>query len=229
MPVIRDVPLKLGMEEVLRREGIREYSGLRPELKKVLSELLAEVRKKHLLEPAIAYAIHHIAKLRHDHLYLENGVVLHGSLIPSILAGVQELATAVCTIGPRLEKKAAYYFGEKEPLRGLLLDGIGSAAVDSLAREVCNHIKHESSLRGYQASSPLSPGMPGLPITEQQQLFRLVPAKEIGVSLTEAGVMVPIKSVSMVIGIGSKMATWTQAEVCARCSLRTTCAHRVRA
>ncbi len=35
------------------------------------------------------------------------------------------------------EEKAAQLFHQNEPLRGLLLDGIGSAAVDSLAEEAC--------------------------------------------------------------------------------------------
>ena len=44
-----------------------------------------------------------------------------------------------------------------------------------------------------------------------------------------SGMMVPRNSVSMVIGIGPRMATWTRAEVCARCSLKETCPHRIRA
>jgi hypothetical protein len=109
----------------------------------------------------------------------------------------------------------------------MLLDGIGSAAVDSLTEEVCKFIAGEASSGGYEVSSPVSPGMPGLPITEQWQLLKLVPAGEIGVSLTSAGIMVPRKSVSMVMGIGSQMAKWTRAEVCARCHLKKTCPHRI--
>jgi hypothetical protein len=68
-----------------------------------------------------------------------------------------------------------------------------------------------------------------LPLTEQWNLFGLVNTQEIGVSLTSSGIMVPRKSVSMVIGIGPQMATWTQVEVCARCSLRKTCPYRIQA
>jgi len=47
------------------------------------------------------------------------------------------------------------------------------------------------------------------------------------VSLTASGVLVPSKSVSVVIGIGAQMTRWTQAEVCARCSLRETCHYKI--
>jgi hypothetical protein len=69
--------------------------------------------------------------------------------------------------------------------------------------------------------------MPGFPISEQWRLFELVPAEEIGVSLTPYGIMIPRKSISMVIGIGLQMTIWTQAEVCARCNLKETCLYRI--
>jgi hypothetical protein len=95
-------------------------------------------------------------------------------------------------------------------------------------KEVCRFMMAEASSRGSQASSPISPGMPGLPIKEQWKLFEMVPTRDIGVSLTSAGIMVPRKSASMVIGMGPHMKTWTRTEVCAHCSLRETCAYRIR-
>lgn len=211
MPVIRDIPLSLKASKVLRREGFGEHSRVRPEIKSLVRELL--VKKAHLVAPAVAYEIYPVTGM--------------SSLFSSLLPGAKELALAVVTIGPGLEKQVADYTNRGEPLRGLLLDGIGSAAVDSLAEEAGKLIAGEASSRGYEASRPFSPGMPcGLPITEQRQLLEMVPSGEIGVSLTPAGVMVPRKSVSMVIGIGPQMKTRAGAEVCAGCSLRETCPYK---
>jgi len=229
MPVIRDIPLSLEIKEVMRQEGIRQHSKLKPEVATLSHELLANVNEAHLLEPAIAYEFYTLTKVSHSRLYLEGNTVLHGSLLSSVLANAKELAAIVCTIGSKLENEVTDYFDSNKPLRGLLLDGIGSAAVDSLTQEVCKLMAHEASSRGYQASSPLNPGMAGFPISEQWRLFQLVPAQEIGVSLTSSGVMVPRKSASMVIGIGPQMTTWTQAEVCARCNLKKTCPYRMHA
>lgn len=229
MPIMRDIPLRLKISEVLRREGIREYSKLKPEIKDLIRELLATVNDARLLEPAIAYEIHSITEMRHDQLCLQGNAALYSPLLPSLLPEAEELAIVVCTIGPRLEQEVKDYFDKDEPLRGLLLDGIGSAAIDALTQEICRFMMYEASSRGYQASSPLGPGMPGFPITEQGQIMNLVPAREIGVSLTPTGIMVPQKSASMVIGIGTRMTTWTQAEICGRCSLRKTCPYRIQA
>jgi hypothetical protein len=229
MPVIREIPLSLKTREVLRREGLRGHSKVRPEIKSLVIELLTSVKKVRLLEPAIAYEIRPIVEMNHSQLSLEGNLIVQGPLLPSLLPEAKELAVVVCTIGPKLEKQATDYFDQGEPLRGMLLDGIGSAAVDSLAQEVCKFMAGEASSRGYEMSSPVNPGMPGLPITEQRQLLKMVLAREIGVSLTSSGIMVPRKSTSMVIGIGPRMTTWTRAEVCARCSLRKTCPYRIQA
>jgi hypothetical protein len=227
MPVIRDIQLSLKTGEVLRREGFSGYPKVRPEIKGLITELLAGIKKSHLLEPAVAYEIYPITEVSHSQVSLEGNLVVQCSLLSSLLPQAKELAIAVCTIGPGLEKQVTDYTNRGEPLRGMLLDGIGSAAVDSLTQEVCKFIAGEALSRGYQASSPISPGMPGLPITEQWQLLEMVPAREIGISLTPLAIMNPRKSTSMVIGIGPQMATWTQAEVCDRCNLRRTCPYKI--
>lgn len=229
MPVIRDIPLSLKTREVLRREGFRGQSKVRPEIKSLILELLAGIKKAHLLEPAVAYEIYTITAMNSSQVSLEGDKVVSGPLLPSLLPEAKELAIAVGTIGPSLEKQATDYINQGEPLRGLLLDGIGSAAVDSITREVCKFMASEASRRGYQVSSPINPGMPGLPITEQRQLLRMVPAREIGVRVTSLGIMIPRKSISMVMGIGSQMKTWTGAEVCARCNLSNTCPYKISA
>jgi len=227
MPIIRDILLSLKTRDMLRREGIREHSEVRAEIKILMRELLANIKKARLLEPAIAYEIYTISEASQRQLSLEGKPVILDPLLPSLLPGAREMAVALCTIGPGLEGQASDYFNQREPLRGTLLDGIGSAAVDALSEEVCKFIAREASCRGHEASSPISPGMPGLPIAEQRQLLKLVAAKEIGVSLTSSGMLIPRKSASMVIGIGPQMPKWTRAEVCARCSLRETCRYKV--
>ena len=229
MPVIRDITLILKTGEVLRRQGFGGHSKIRPEIKTLILELLATVENAHLLESAVAYEYYQVTGMSPSRVSLEGDKAIHGSLLPKIFPEAKRLAVIVCTVGPKLEKQATDYSKKGEALRGMILDGIGSAAVDMLAPEACRLIASEASSHGHQTSSPVSPGWPGLPLAEQWNLFELVNAQEIGVSLTPSGIMVPRKSVSMVIGIGPQMTTWTQADVCARCSLRKTCPYRIQA
>jgi hypothetical protein len=175
----------------------------------------------------VAYEYYTVSSMNDSQISLEGGKAIHGPLIPAIFPEAKELAAVVGTIGPRLENQVTDYSKSDEAMRGMILDGIGSTAVDILVLEVLRRLGSEVSSRGYEISSPVNPGMPGFPLTEQWNLLGLVSADEIGVRLTASGVLVPRKSASMVIGIGSNMTRWTQAEVCARCSLRETCHYKV--
>ena len=220
MPVIRDIPLSLKAREVLRRQGLGGGAKVRPEIKDLILELLTSVKKTRLLEPAVAYEYYTVSSMNGSQISLEGDKAIHGPLLPAIFPEAKELAVLLCTIGPRLEKQVTDYSKSDEAMRGMILDGIGSTAVDMMALEVLRRLASEVSSRGYEISSPVNPGMPGFPLTEQWNLLRLVNADEIGVRLTASGMLVPRKSTSMVMGIGPQMTRWTQAEVCARCSLR---------
>lgn len=212
----------------MRRQGLGERSNTRPEIRGLIDELLASVEDSNLLGPAIALETYNITGMSPREVFLEGNPTIYGSLLPSLLSQARELVVAVCTIGPNLEKKVTDYTKHGKPLRGLLLDGIGSAAVDALTQETCKLVAEKIVSRGHQASSPVNPGMPGLPITEQWKLLKMVSAQKIGVSLTSSGIMIPRKSASMIMGIGPKMSTWTQSEVCAKCNLSKTCPYRIR-
>lgn len=229
MPVIRDIPLKLDYsDEVLRRQGLGGRSRVRPEIKKVIIELLAEVDKESLLEPAVAYEYYTIIAMGSERISLEGDRAIEGPLLPAIFPEAKELIVLIATIGPRLEKRVTEYTKSGGALRGMVLDGIGTAAVDRLIPEAMKLIAAEVATRGYEISSPVNPGMPGFAMTEQWNMLKLAPAQEIGVSLSSSGMLVPRKSISMVIGIGPRMTRWTQAEVCGRCSLKESCPYRIK-
>lgn len=227
MPVIKDFPIRLKKQEVLRRQGFGGGGKARLEIEEITGELLKSLTARRLLEPRATYEIYPIAEINPDSVRLEGGGVVNGSLIPDLFPEAVELVTMVCTIGPRLEEQVTTFSQGREVLRGTLLDGIGSAAVDVLAREVCHSISREVSARGFQAGSPVNPGMPGLPITEQANLLLLAHAKEIGVSLTRTGIMIPRKSTSVIVAIGGQMQTWSQADICRRCNLSDDCPYTV--
>ena len=227
MTVIKGVSFNLKSENILRRIGLGKHVRIEPRIESIIRELMDCVESSYLLESAIVYEFYPITKVHQKQVTLEGNFIIKSSLLPSLFNRAKYLVVAVCTIGPSLEKQVTDYTHQGEPLRGLLLDGIGSAAVDALAQDACKRIADKAASIGYQASGPINPGMPGLPIKEQRQLLKMVSAREIGVSLTSSGIMVPLKSTSMVMGIGPKMNTWTQAEVCAKCNLGRACPYKI--
>jgi hypothetical protein len=75
-------------------------------------------------------------------------------------------------------------------------------------------------------TAPLYPGIRGWELAPAQtQLFSLVDASAIGVTLNSSFLMIPTKSVAMVIGVGTKLQP--AAQPCEECGASSTCSHRL--
>jgi hypothetical protein len=224
MPVVCGISINLTENDVFRRQEIRNSDNVRSSIKSIARELLK--RKDKWLHPAVAYEIYPVTDVTPGYLVLKDGRRVNGPAVAAILKQAQEIAVVLCTIGPNLEEQVERYFQAGQSLRGFLLDGLGSAAIDALGYEAGCLIKSEVTSHGCTTGSPLSPGMYGWDIQELPNLLKLVPAEKIAVSLTSGGMMYPRKSIATVIGIGRNMARRKQAELCEYCDLRDTCRHR---
>ena len=78
-----------------------------------------------------------------------------------------------------------------------------------------------------QTTIPLSPGMIGWPVEiDQRQIFNVLDGNQVGVRLTADNLMLPRKSLTMVIGIGSDVNG--DGNTCDYCSMGQTCHYRMR-
>jgi hypothetical protein len=222
MPVLTDWDLRLNVDQILRGQGadpqvIRRRS---PRLVDLAARALREGGP--LISPALVYRQAAVEAMVHERLKLQGGE-LAGALLAQHLAPAEAVIIILCTIGPALETSASQVI-QRDPLYGMALDGLGSAAVEALANAACARFEARAAGDGLQASIPLSPGMAGWPVEQgQAQIFDLLPAELIGVSLTPAWMMLPHKSLSMVIGLGPEMAGGT---VCEYCAMRATCRYQ---
>ena len=223
MPVLTDLTISIEPENLLRRAGISNRSKDKELLQMMLFELNTDVETLRLLRPCILYELHNVIGVRGSRVMLENGAYITSRFLSSLYPSLKAVVALICTIGHDLEDMMATFYHRGEQLRVFLLDAIGSAAIDALAAEACHIIEQAVFNRGMNAGSPLSPGMPGLSISEQSILFALAPAEMAGVSLSAGGIMRPLKSLSMIIPAGEKMPVWGKKDMCRRCNLRKSC------
>jgi hypothetical protein len=223
MPVQTDWELVLDVDSVLRAQGADPgmLRARRPALVALAARALEGGRP--LLEPKVASARYTAKGLQHERLALDGGS-LSGTLIARHLGAAKQVIVMVCTIGDSLEAEISRQM-EDDPAFALALDGVGSAAAEALAGEACRRFEQEALDRNWRSSLPLSPGMVGWPVQEgQAQIFALVDAAEAGVRLTEAAMMVPRKSLSLVLGLGPQLEAAGSA--CALCTLHETCRYQ---
>ena len=223
MALLSDWTLDLKPDDVLRGQGADPavIRSRRPALA-ALAERALEAGKG-LLQPRVAFSRLQVTGLRHERLTLDGGA-LQGPLIAQHLAAAELVTVMVCTVGERIDAEVARIMDD-DPSYALAMDGVGSAAVEALAAAACRRFEGEAVAAGLKVSLPLSPGMIGWPVPEgQAQVFALIDAGEAGVHLTEGGMMVPRKSLTLVLGQGAEFEAAGSA--CAFCSLQATCRYQ---
>lgn len=224
MPHLENLPIELDVDTVLRAQGADPESvrARRPDLVEDTRQALEAGLP--LLAPRALYATHRVTDVRHNRLTLEGGGRLTGAFLLEHLAPASEVIVILCTVGEAIERQVSAVFAE-DPVLALALDAVGSAAVESLSVSATRYFEELARERGHGVSVPLSPGMEDWPTAEgQPQLFGLLRADEIGVSLTPHSLMRPAKSLSLVLGTGPHVAT--KGTICDYCAVRATCRHR---
>src|SRR5450755_3656118 len=126
------------------------------------------------------------------------------------------LGVGICTLGPALERRASALFAERRMSLALALDRLGNELLSALSRRVQDRIVSEARKVGLTAAGELRAGDPGLPLAAQTAVHRLAGADTIGVSVTQGQVLHPLKSMSMVLGIGIDLpaAHWSRCDDC---------------
>jgi hypothetical protein len=221
MPVTRDLKLAISRPDVLRHLGTVGGAAAGAKTVVITDGMLADSAILDLMRPAMAYELIEID-------YLDAPALgLRGEELSDRFPGAQALAVSVASIGSALEERVASYFSSREQLKALVLDAIGSAAIDGLRIVAREAIMNDPAAHNLQAGDDFSPGCEGWPVEAQAILLGLVRASEIGVTLTEGLMLHPCKSISMVMAIGSRLTSRTGRDRCAGCPSALKCSHHL--
>ncbi len=113
-----------------------------------------------------------------------------------IFAGAEKVAFCICTIGGRLEARCAELMARNEMVRALILDSLGSEAVEAVAEQSDERLARKALQSNLWPSRRFSPGYGKWDIKEQRYLFQVLSDIDIGVELSPSCMMLPRKSVS---------------------------------
>ncbi len=224
MELQQNLDLIFDVDAVLRGQGAVPsiLRARNPALANMAEEAMQEGTS--LLRPKVVYRELAVEGVRHERLILNGGQYLESKLLFQHLAAAKTLCIVLCTIGEALEKRVSEIW-ESNMVYALALDGVGSAAVEALANAACEYFEKQAADKGLQASIPLSPGMVDWPVEEgQPQVFRLLGEAGSVVRLTPGNIMIPRKSLTLIMGIGAEMKSAGRA--CDYCAMRETCRYQ---
>jgi hypothetical protein len=117
----------------------------------------------------------------------------------------EQIAVFVCTAGENISQWSKQMMDDGDPLQGFMADILGSAVVETAIDIIQQKLHDEMEQAGFKITNRYSPGYGGWHTSEQHKLFSLFPKDICGIRLTDSALMLPIKSVSGFIGIGSNV------------------------
>lgn len=222
--VLEGFPIDLQPGMVLRAQGIdpAKLGTRQPPLLDLARRALAEGNS--LIYPKAAFRQWRVAKALSEGLLLESGVKFGAAEIAPKLAGAEFIVAAVATIGGELER-AIEKMHSRELLYQLALDGFGTAALGQLTATLTRHVRGMAQELALTSSGPIHPGAGEWELSAgQAQIFSLVNAGAVGVSLNTSFLMIPRKSVSMLYAIGREIRAANSA--CDECNASPHCQHK---
>ena len=215
MEITKDIKVRIQEEEVLRLQGYGKGKLPSKEVKEILIREIEEGYR--LIEPISIYTEVKVEAIESEIIRLAGGLALRVGNPLKDWSGAEYLGVALCTIGSRLEERVAQLFDQQELAPALMLDSVGSVAVESVADQINYLFCHRASLRGINKGPRLSPGYGKWALSDQRVLFRLLPGEEIGIRLNDQCMMIPRKSVSFCLGMGRTIGDSWEASPCRHC------------
>jgi hypothetical protein len=198
----------------------RKAVGLQPALPAhqrwldLVDELAATLPR--VMRPRVVYRIDRIRRLEARRLELDSDAVFNGA-IGKFLAHAELIATFVITIGSGVERLARKWLRDGKIMGGTIADALASEAAEATANRAQEEIRAWALQRGYETTPRYSPGYCGMLVRQQRVVFASLPARAINVQLTPSCLMVPVKSVSGLIGLGPADKVHPQGYPCEFC------------
>ena len=138
-----------------------------------------------------------------DETFLVASLHLKSRSLMRNLAGCDEVYLFAATLGIAVDtliKRAALM----DTAKGAVMQAAAAAVIEAYCDEENEKLREEAQSEGLYLRPRFSPGYGDLSLDCQRDFLNLLKAqKNIGLTVTDSGLMVPIKSVTAIIGISS--------------------------
>ena len=174
-----------------------------PEIvRQLIDEILPEVPLRLTIQCGFCILPLNFVSLSNDGLLCGDVQISTGPIIASQLKKLKTVAVFVSTAGPLLEQWSHQLMADGDMMKGYLVDSIGSEIADRASEWLEKRVAEHVAPRRWAMTNRYSPGYCDWPVTDQQKLFSFLPPRFCGISLTPSSLMIPIKSLSGIIGLG---------------------------
>ncbi len=118
------------------------------------------------------------------------------------LKGSESAAWFLCTAGEEISGYTRRLIDEGDFMKGYVVDVMANVVVEAAMDRIQSSLEAAMEKSGHKITNRYSPGYCNWDIAEQKKLFSLFPENYLNITLSESCLMIPVKSVSGIIGIG---------------------------
>lgn len=165
-----------------------------------------------------AYKIYDLAR---DPLSIKDYKAFEGNSVSYILSQSKKVILFAATLGSQFDKELQR-LKYKSSTDMMIFNACGSAAIEEIVDKMVKDLeeKHPYITPRY------SPGYGDFPLTFQKDIIQLLNDKTLGIWVNDASLMLPVKSVTGIIGVSDELMTVTYRK-CDDCLQRMTCEFKV--
>jgi len=214
-----EVAMALALRAVVRRSTCAGMTS------KVRNEVIAMVEEEAMARPTYSYRLTPLQGVDGELLAL-GPASLHAPGLSAVSSRLTAVAAVACTLGPSIEQRVSLLCAGRRFSLAFALDQLGNELLMYTARRVQLLVRAEARQQGLAIGDAFAPGGRGLSLDQQGRVIALAGGERLGVSVTEQGMLYPVKSRSMVIGVGTGLAAKPLRRRCESCSSRKTCTYR---
>lgn len=158
-----------------------------------------------LLAPSFAYCICDVDQMKDEAIKIGSTVLHCGNEIAQALHGSTQAAVIACTVGEGIIRQYNVYLQDSDFVKAYLCDILANVAIEKMMQMVKGTLRKEIEPYQLGITSHFCPGNCNWDIKEQSKLLSLLPEEYCPVTLTSSFLMLPMKSLSSIVGIGTNV------------------------
>lgn len=206
--------------EIRKKEALR-YLGFRGKPADSATDALIDevsVAALKLVQPKSIYREVPLRRLTETETEI-GGVVFHSRKLQAHLKNADRILVFAATLGVGADTLVRRYSANDDSAKAAVAQAVLASMIESYCDEICAQIAEKEEQNGYYLRPRFSPGYADLALSSQRELFFLLEiTKRIGVTLNDACLMIPTKSVTAFIGLTREKQC--QINACAACENR---------
>lgn len=152
--------------------------------------------------PVCGYTIYEGGLYEKGRVRIGDTIFNTGVIIATAMKEAQYMAVFTATLGAVFDNWLRTINKEDDIVKEFVANSMGSILAEGVVSNLMKRLETEMMAFDLKISNNYSPGYCDWALSEQKELFSILPAGISGIQLTDSCLMLPVKSVSGIVAIG---------------------------